>query len=111
MGRLSLWPVARAQVALDQPRQADMVLDEEHPRAPGHLRHVAERAGDGDTWLVYDTDVCPIRKDMEPNNDRPGRLDATGVIEQLTRVQTASQEEIERVKRVYHEIERRDGSA
>ena len=48
---------------------------------------------------------------MEPNNDRPGRLDATGVIEQLTRVQTASQEEIERVKRVYHEIERRDGSA
>ena len=38
---------------------------------------------------------------MEPNNDRPGRLDATGVIEQLTRVQSASQEE----------IERRDGSA
>ena len=43
--------------------------------------------------------------------DRPGYLDATGVIDQLTTVHDASQAEIERVKRVYHEIERRDGAA
>ena len=43
--------------------------------------------------------------------DRPGYLDATGVIDQLTKVHDASQAEIERVKRVYHEIERRDGAA
>jgi type IV secretory pathway TrbF-like protein len=43
--------------------------------------------------------------------ETPGYLDATGVIEQLTKVQDASQAEIERVKRVYHEIERRDGAA
>ena len=43
--------------------------------------------------------------------DRPGSLDATGVLDQLTKVQDASQAEIDRVKRVYHEIERRDGAA
>jgi type IV secretory pathway TrbF-like protein len=43
--------------------------------------------------------------------DRPGFLDATGVMEQLTKVQDASQAEIERVRRVYLEIERRDGAA
>jgi type IV secretory pathway TrbF-like protein len=43
--------------------------------------------------------------------ERPGYLDATGVIDQLTKVHDASQAEIERVKRVYHEIERRDGAA
>jgi len=43
--------------------------------------------------------------------DRPGYLDATGVLDQLTKVQDASQAEIDRVKRVYHEIERRDGAA
>ena len=48
---------------------------------------------------------------METNTDRPFRLDASGVVEQLSRVQDASAAEIERVKRVYHEIERRDGAA
>jgi type IV secretory pathway TrbF-like protein len=43
--------------------------------------------------------------------DRPGFLDASGFMDQLTKVQDASQAEIERVKRVYHEIERRDGAA
>jgi len=43
--------------------------------------------------------------------DRPGYLDATGVLDQLAKVQDASQAEIDRVKRVYHEIERRDGAA
>ena len=48
---------------------------------------------------------------METNTDRPFRLDASGVVEQLSRVQDASAAEVERVRRVYHEIERRDGAA
>jgi type IV secretory pathway TrbF-like protein len=48
---------------------------------------------------------------MDTHSDHPFRLDASGVVEQLSRVQDASAAEIERVKRVYREIERRDGAA
>ena len=48
---------------------------------------------------------------MEADNDRPGFLDATGYVDQLRRIEDASQAEVERIQHVYREIERRDGAA
>src|SRR6516162_10561965 len=48
---------------------------------------------------------------MDANNDRPGLLDATGYVDQLRRIEDASQAEVERIQHVYREIERRDGAA
>ena len=46
-----------------------------------------------------------------PTEDRPGLLDATGYVDQLRRIEDASAEEVERIRAVYREIERRDGAA
>ena len=48
---------------------------------------------------------------METNSERPGWLTATGIIEELSRVQDASAAEVARIQQVYREIERRDGAA
>ena len=48
---------------------------------------------------------------METNSERPGWLNATGIIEELSRVQDASAAEVARIQQVYREIERRDGAA
>src|SRR5262249_30722805 len=48
---------------------------------------------------------------METHSERPGWLHATGIIEDLSRVQDASAAEVARIQQVYREIERRDGAA
>ena len=48
---------------------------------------------------------------MEPNTDTPGFLSATAYVDQLARLEDASAAEVERIKHVYQEIERRDGAA
>ena len=48
---------------------------------------------------------------MDANTDTPLRLDASGYGDELTRIDDASDAEVERIKQVYHEIERRDGAA
>src|SRR5215470_1820240 len=48
---------------------------------------------------------------MDADNDIPVRLDATGYVDQLRHIEDASAAEVERIKHVYHEIERRDGAA
>jgi type IV secretory pathway TrbF-like protein len=48
---------------------------------------------------------------METMSERPGVLEATGMVDQLRRLQDAAPEEVERIKQVYREIERRDGAA
>src|SRR5215510_13599503 len=56
--------------------------------------------------------LSTIRESMEtPTEDRPGLLDATGYVDQLRRIEDASAEEVERIRAVYREIERRDGAA
>src|SRR5215813_4283137 len=48
---------------------------------------------------------------MDADNDTPLRLDATGYVDQLRRIEDASAAEVERIQHVYREIERRDGAA
>jgi type IV secretory pathway TrbF-like protein len=48
---------------------------------------------------------------LDANTDTPLRLDASGYGDELTRIDDASDAEVERIKHVYHEIERRDGAA
>jgi type IV secretory pathway TrbF-like protein len=48
---------------------------------------------------------------MDADNDRPGYLRATASVDQLARLEDASQAEGERIQHVYREIERRDGAA
>ena len=48
---------------------------------------------------------------MEADNDTPLRLDASGYVDQLARLEDASAAEVERIQHVYREIERRDGAA
>lgn len=48
---------------------------------------------------------------MTHETNEPGVLHATGFVEDLRRVQEASAEEMQRIRRVYREIERRDGAA
>jgi len=45
------------------------------------------------------------------SNETPGFLSATGDVDQLRRLEDASQAEVERIQHVYREIERRDGAA
>jgi type IV secretory pathway TrbF-like protein len=48
---------------------------------------------------------------METSNETPGLLSATGYVDQLRRIEDASEAEVERIQHVYREIERRDGAA
>jgi len=48
---------------------------------------------------------------METNAESPGLLQATGCAEHLQRLEDAAAADVERIKFVYREIERRDGSA
>ena len=48
---------------------------------------------------------------MDTNSETPGLLSATGFVDQLARIEDASQAEVERIQHVYREIERRDGAA
>src|SRR5215471_18502838 len=48
---------------------------------------------------------------MDADNDTPLRLDASGFVDHLARLEDASAAEVERITHVYHEIERRDGAA
>jgi type IV secretory pathway TrbF-like protein len=51
------------------------------------------------------------RAPMTHETNETGVLHATGFVEDLRRVQEASAEEMQRIRRVYREIERRDGAA
>jgi type IV secretory pathway TrbF-like protein len=48
---------------------------------------------------------------METHTESPGLLKATGVAEQLQRLEDAAAADVERIQLVYREIERRDGAA
>src|SRR5215470_3587199 len=48
---------------------------------------------------------------LDADNDTPLRLDASGFVDHLARIEDASAAEVERIKHVYREIERRDGAA
>src|SRR5215813_11308526 len=48
---------------------------------------------------------------MDADNDTPLRLDASGFVDHLARLEDASAAEVERIQHVYREIERRDGAA
>jgi type IV secretory pathway TrbF-like protein len=48
---------------------------------------------------------------MESNTETTGRLNATGCVDQLRRIEDATAAEVERINHVYREIERRDGAA
>jgi type IV secretory pathway TrbF-like protein len=48
---------------------------------------------------------------METHTESPGLLKATGCAEQLQRLEDAAAADVERIKLVYREIERRDGAA
>src|SRR6516165_10130984 len=48
---------------------------------------------------------------MDADHDTPLRLDASGYVDQLARLEDASAAEVERIQHVYREIERRDGAA
>jgi type IV secretory pathway TrbF-like protein len=48
---------------------------------------------------------------METNAESPGFLHATGFVDHLQRIEDAAAAEVERIKFVYREIERRDGAA
>lgn len=48
---------------------------------------------------------------MEANHDTPILLNASAYVDQMRAVQDATEAEVERVKQVFHEIERRDGAA
>src|SRR5262249_44326387 len=51
------------------------------------------------------------RVPLDTHSDSPGFLSATGYVDQLRRIEDASQAEVERIQHVYREIERRDGAA
>ena len=48
---------------------------------------------------------------MDADHDTPLRLDASGFVDHLARLEDASAAEVERIQHVYREIERRDGAA
>jgi hypothetical protein len=48
---------------------------------------------------------------MAADTETPGYLNASGSVDHLARIEDASAAEVERIKHVYHEIERRDGAA
>ena len=45
------------------------------------------------------------------NTDTPGSLGASAYVDQLARLEDASAAEVQRIRHVYREIERRDGAA